>query len=199
MPKNKWDEQFQQNKYTYGKEVNKFIKSKCDLFPDNSNIACFAEGEGRNAVYLAKLGHDVTAYDLSSVGLEHASILAKENGVSIQTVEADLIDMELDRNKYDGGIMVFGHVHDANQKQFMNNMIHAIKPGGYFIFEVYSKAQIDYDTGGPGLVDMLYDPKVILDIIRPHKCVHFYYGEANRMEGYRHTGVGHVIQVVIQK
>src|SRR5699024_5714347 len=174
MPRNKWDEQFQQHKHTYGKEVNQFIKEKSPLFPQQSNIACFAEGEGRNAVYLAKQGQEVTAYDISTVGLMNAKLLAEENGVSIQTVEADLIDMQLERNKYDGGIMVFGHVHELNQNQFLTNMINAIKPGGYFIFEVYSKAQIDYDTGGPGLVDMLYDPKVILDIIRPHKCVHFY-------------------------
>lgn len=199
MPKSKWNEQFQQNKYTYGTTVNEFVKSKSHLFPKESKIACFAEGEGRNAVYLAKEGHEVTAYDISPVGLEHATALAAENGVSIDTVEADLVEMSVDRHQYDGAIMVFGHVHEVNQAHFLENMIQSVKNGGFFIFEVYSKYQINYDTGGPGMEEMMYDPCEVLELIRPYKCVHFYYGEADRKEGYRHTGIGHVIQVVIEK
>lgn len=199
MPKEKWNEQFQQNKHTYGTKVNEFIQDKSTLFPKRGHIACFAEGEGRNAVYLAKQGHDVTAYDISPVGLYHARLLAEENKVTINTIEADLIDMSVERHTYDGAIMVFGHVHELNQEKFLNNMMQSVKNGGYFIFEVYSKYQINYDTGGPGIEEMLYDPVEVLRIIQPYKCVHFYYGEVNREEGYRHTGIGHVIQVVIQK
>lgn len=199
MPKEKWNKQFQENKYIYGTKVNEFIKNKSELFPPNAKLACFAEGEGRNAVYLAKQGHDVTAYDISPVGLHHAKLLAEENGVTINTIEADLIDMSVERNKYDAAIMVFGHVHELNQEKFLNNMIQSVKNNGYFAFEVYSKYQINYDTGGPGIEEMLYNPVEILELIKPYKCIHFYYGEVNRKEGYRHTGVGHVIQVVIQK
>lgn len=199
MAKEKWDKQFSENQFTYGKKANTFIQEKSSLFTPDSRIACFAEGEGRNAVYLAKQGHTVTAYDLSSVGLEHTRLLAEENKVTVQTIEADLTKDEIEKDKYDGAIMVFGHVAEESQAYFIKNMINAVKPGGLFIFEVYSKEQLKYNTGGPGNKQFLYDPKQLLTWIEAYTCLHFYYGEANREEGYRHTGVGHVIQSVIKK
>src|SRR5699024_11699724 len=128
----------------------------------------------------------------------HARLLAEEKNVKINTMEADLVDMSVERNKFDGAIMVFGHVHELNQRKFLTNMMQSVKNGGYFIFEVYSKYQINYDTGGPGIEEMLYNPVEVLDIIKPYKFVHCYYGEVNREKGYSHTGIGHVIEVVIQ-
>lgn len=181
MPKDKWDEQFRENQFTYGKTVNAFIAEKESLFNSASEIACFAEGEGRNAVHLAKLGHTVTAYDISPVGLYHANLLAEENDVSIQTIEADLTKDTLVREKYDGAIMVFGHVNKAKQKVFITNIINAVKSGGYVMFEVYSKDQITYDTGGPGNEFFLYDPIDILDWIKKYHCVHFYRTSERRL------------------
>src|SRR5690625_4591689 len=168
MAKEKWDKQFSENQFTYGKKANTFIQEKSSLFTPDSQIACFAEGEGRNAIYLAKQGHTVTAYDLSSVGLEHTRLLAEENGVTVQTVEADLTKIETEKHHFDGAIMVFGHVAEENQEYFIKNMINAVKPGGLFIFEVYSQDQIKYDTGGPGKKQFLYDPKNILTWIEPY-------------------------------
>ncbi len=199
MAKEKWNHQFTEHPFTYGKTVNTFIKEKSVLFPDNSFIACFAEGEGRNAVYLATLGHSVTAYDISPIGLQNASQLAEENGVSIQTKECDLTSVGIEAGKYDGAIMVFGHVESANQQYFIQNIINSVSTGGYVLLEVYSKKQLNYDKGGPGKEPFLYDPIDILQWIAPFTCIHFYYGEATREEGYRHTGIGHVIQVVIRK
>jgi len=199
MPKEKWDKQFAANRFTYGKTANLFIQEKSDLFKPNSNIACFAEGEGRNAVFLAKQGHRATAYDVSAVGLEHTKQLAAENGVEVLTVEADLTAKETEAEKYDGAIMVFGHVEKTKQKYFIDNIIRSVKRGGCVLFEVYSEDQLKYDSGGPGNKQFLYDPQDILSWINQHECLHFYYGEATRQEGYRHTGVGHVIQAVIKK
>jgi len=199
MPKEKWNKQFSENQFTYGKTVNAFIREKSHLFSPHSNLACFAEGEGRNAVFLANAGHHIIAYDVSSIGLKHAKILAEENDVPIETVEADLTEFKVEKEKYDGAIMVFGHVEKEKQEFLIKNIIDAVKSGGYVLFEVYSEDQLKYDTGGPGNKQFLYRPMDILKWIAPYTCIHFYYGEANRKEGYRHTGLGHVIQVAIQK
>jgi len=199
MPKEKWNQQFRENQYTYGKTANIFIQEKSQLFSPQSKLACFAEGEGRNAVFLAKAGHHVTAYDVSAVGLKHAQMLAEENDVTIETIEADLTDFVVAEEKYDGAIMVFGHVEKEKQENFIKNIINSVKHGGYVIFEVYSKEQLKYNTGGPGNEKFLYEPMDVFKWIEPYNCIHFYYGEANREEGYRHTGIGHVIQVAIQK
>ncbi|MEI3605345.1 class I SAM-dependent methyltransferase [Pseudogracilibacillus sp. SE30717A] len=199
MIKEKWDSQFSQHPFTYGKKVNNFIKEKSGIFPANSSIACFAEGEGRNAIYLAKLGHSVTTYDISPIGLQNTTILAKENGVSVKTKESDLTKMKTQTGKYDGAIMVFGHVEHRDQEFFIKNIINSVSSEGYVMLEVYSKQQLNYDTGGPGKEPFLYNPADMLQWIAPYTCIHFYYGEVTREEGYRHTGIGHVIQVIIRK
>lgn len=199
MLKDKWDKQFSSSPFTYGKTVNQFIKNNSQLFTNESQIACFAEGEGRNAVYLAKQGHLVTAFDYSFIGLQNAQILAQENTVKLKTIVADLTLSMEQVEKYDAAIMVFGHVAKNKQAAFIENLINSVKANGYIMFEVYSEAQIDYETGGPGNLAALYNPIDVLKWIAPYHCKHFYYGEADRQEGYRHTGIGHVIQVIIQK
>lgn len=193
-----WDERFSSEEFMYGEMANAFIIEKSSLILDQAKVACFAEGEGRNAVFLAKGGRDVTAYDQSVVGLEKANKLATNNEVHIQTIAKDLTKERVHEHVYDAAILVFGHVLKKDQAFFINNLIRSVKPGGYVMFEVYSEEQIAYKTGGPGTKEALYDPQDILDLIKPYDCVHFYYGEAERHEGPQHTGKCHVIQGVIR-
>src|SRR5690625_4479205 len=123
MSKTHWDEQFSADTYVYGEEANAFIKEKADGFTKGGKIVCFAEGEGRNAVYLAKQGHDVIAYDQSEIGLEKANQLASKNGVVIKTEAIDLTKENVPANTYDGAVVVFGHVFKSDQRFFMNNVI----------------------------------------------------------------------------
>src|SRR5690625_2483291 len=201
MSKLRWDQSFSSKDYIYGVTENEFVNQMSDIIPERSKIACFAEGEGRNAVFLAKLGHHVTAYDQSTVGLEKANQLAKDNDVMIATVAIDLTKETLENEKYDAAIMVFGHVPKKQQQFFLNNMIDSVKKGGHLIVEVYSEDQFEYKTGGPPTVNNLYNPVDILNWLKQNECkfLHFYYGEAERHEGKRHTGLCHVIQFVIEK
>lgn len=197
MPKKFWNQSFSAEEFVYGETPNEFIQETSNLFPEQAKVACFAEGEGRNAVYLATMGHDVTTYDVSTVGLQKTKQLAEKNNVRVKTVEADLTKDSVDHDKFDGATMIYGHVLKADQQLFIEQMIRSVKHGGIIIFEVYSIDQLDYRTGGPGSIEMLYDPQDILQWIKPHQCLHFYYGEAERYESVRHTGLGHVIQVIL--
>ncbi|ARI77868.1 class I SAM-dependent methyltransferase [Halobacillus mangrovi] len=199
MSKEFWNESFSDQEYIYGLQVNEFISQKAGLISAGSKIACFAEGEGRNAVHFAKSGHEVTAYDQSSVGLEKTLELARQNGVEVNTVEADLTNDKVEQEQYDAAVMVFGHVPKAGQDFLIHNMIDSVKPGGYVMFEVYSSKQLQYGTGGPKAEEMLYEPGDLLQWIQDHECLHFYYGEAVRNEGKRHSGLCHVIQGVVRK
>lgn len=199
MPKETWNKSFSDETYVYGVEPNLFIKAHTDEIKDQSKVACLAEGEGRNAVYLAQLGHDVTAYDISDVGLKKAERLAEKNKVTIKTVEQDLVEESLPKEAYDAAILVFGHVHKKDQRKFIENAIQSVKKGGKIIFELYSTDQLTYKTGGPGHIDFLYDPKLILELIKAYDVKHFYFGETERFEGPRHTGLCSVVQVVIEK
>src|SRR5699024_2106326 len=163
--KNKWDESCAKEEFVYGVNPNLFIEAEAKRFKSKSNIACLAEGEGRNAVYLARQGDDVTAYDISNVGLDKASRLAESNGVCSQTKQMDLINDGLPENTYDHAVLVFGHVHKDNQTTLINSLINTVKKGGLFMFEVYSNAQLNYNTGVHGNLDYLYDTITIFVII----------------------------------
>ncbi|MFG6146923.1 class I SAM-dependent methyltransferase [Halobacillus sp. B23F22_1] len=199
MSKNQWDERFAEEGFVYGTQVNEFVREKAAVLPESAKVACFAEGEGRNAVFLATQGHEVTAYDQSQVGLDKMSELARKQGVGVMPVQADLTQEEVGTLNNDAAVMVFGHVPKSGQPFLMKNLFTSVKPGGYILVEVYSEAQLDYGTGGPPSKELLYDPADVLRWVEGCKVLHFYYGEAVRHEGDRHTGLGHVIQVVAQK
>ncbi|SFF85756.1 Methyltransferase domain-containing protein [Halobacillus alkaliphilus] len=199
MSKEMWDQRFSEPNYAYGKQPNAFIKNMSERLPKDSKVGCFAEGEGRNGVYLAKMGHDVTILDQSDQGLNKALQLGKEEDVSIETVQGDLTKMEMEPEQFDAAVMVFGHVPKQDQSFLMEQMIRSVKPGGHVLFEVYSEHQLAYGTGGPKSAEMLYAPEDVLRWIKDYKCLHFYYGEAERNEGEKHNGLGHVIQGLIQK
>jgi 2-polyprenyl-3-methyl-5-hydroxy-6-metoxy-1,4-benzoquinol methylase len=196
---NQWHERFGSEKYVYGEEPNQFIEAQAYRLEKEKKIAAFAEGEGRNAVYLARNGHKVTAYDYALNGLKKTEALAKRYDVKIRTEQKDLIHDSMPAEEFDGAIMVFGHFEKNDQKTVFDKLISAVKPGGIIMVEVYSEDQIRYGTGGPKTVDMLYNPSDMLKWIKGYKVLHFFYGEQERVEGELHTGVGHVVQVIIEK
>ncbi|QIH79136.1 class I SAM-dependent methyltransferase [Macrococcoides canis] len=197
---NQWDDRFRSEQYLYGEEVNVFVKEQ---FKNGSGkVGCFAEGEGRNAVYLARLGYDVTAYDYSIEGLKKAEQLATKYGVNITTNLKDLtIRNAVAPNQFDAAVLVFGHVNEKYQSIFFSNLIQSVKPGGYIVFEVYSKAQIEYKTGGPGDLSMLYDLEDVKAYCNENdvKIIDLAEREVFRHEGDKHYGKSSVIQGVIRK
>ena len=96
-----WDDIYDTPEYVYGREPNQFLRDNYTAIP-MGKVLCLAEGEGRNAAYLAGLGYEVTAVDHSRVGLVKAERLALEKGVDIDIVHADLADFDLGEQRWDG-------------------------------------------------------------------------------------------------
>lgn len=95
-----WDNRYSGDAYAYGTEPNNFLASMIDNLPPG-NVPCLGEGEGRNAVWLARQGRAVTAVDLSSVGLEKAQRLAGAQGVEITTIHVNLSEFEIGADRWD--------------------------------------------------------------------------------------------------
>jgi len=74
------------------------------------DVLCLAEGEGRNAVFLAHEGYGVVAVDQSAVGLQKAERLAAAKGARIQTVVADLSDYRIEPLHWDGIVSIWCHL-----------------------------------------------------------------------------------------
>lgn len=193
MGKEHWDERFSQQHYMYGKEPNAFIKEKGPLL-DKGHVLAIAEGEGRNAVYLATLGHDVTAWDYSIEGLKKTEQLAKECKVNVKIECVDLTEAPWQEEEWDHVICVFGHFDPQLRSETLTQIEKAVKKGGSFLCEVYSTAQLEYQTGGPRNEAMLYRPEEFLTIFQNWDIQHFFLGEVEREEGVLHKGKSHVIQ-----
>ena len=196
---NIWNERFNSEEYYYGEEPNVFIQQQAFRIEPRQKVIAFAEGEGRNAVFLAKRNLEVTAIDYAESGLQKAKKLAQKHGVDIHTQKIDLMVEDVASEEYDAAIMVFGHFHKNAQTMVLNKMKKSIKPKGILMLEVFSNEQLKYGTGGPPELEMLYEPKDILAWCEGHEVIHFFYGEQERVAGKVHNGLAHVIQLVLRK
>lgn len=148
MSKHMWDERFGAEEYAYGTEPNDFLREHAARIPPGP-VLCLAEGEGRNAVFLASLGHSVTAVDFSREGLRKAARLAQERNVALELVEADLADYDLGTDRWTGVISIFAHTPPEIRRRIHAALPRALRPGGVLVLEAYRPEQIALGTGGP--------------------------------------------------
>jgi len=191
-----WDDRYASDDYVYGTEPNDYLRRQADLFADGARVLCLAEGEGRNAVYLAQRGLTVTAVDSSPVGLAKAERLADSRGVSIQTEVADLADYSLGHERWDGIVSIFCHLPADARRRLHQQVFAALKPGGLFVLEAFRPEQLELGTGGPPKADLMMteaDLRTELDGLHLDEIQSV---ERPVIEGCGHTGMGAVVQVL---
>lgn len=189
-----WDERYSEPGFAYGTAPNDFLASVIDKIPQGK-ILSLAEGEGRNAVYLASRGYQVTGVDGSEVGLHKARELAAEHCVTITTIHADLNEFEIEPEHWEGIISCYCHVPSIIRIPLHKAVVRGLKSGGVFVLEAFSKEQLSYNTGGPQSLDMLMS----LDELKQELAgLDFNYAvqiEREVREGSRHTGLASVVQM----
>ena len=201
---NPWDERYAQQDHLYGQDANQFIQEISQKIPLSGKTLGLAEGEGRNLLFLAEQARsqhrpfDAELWDYAQVALTKAQRYAAERAITLQTRQIDLSQATWQPNAYDNIICVFGHFDNDTRDQVLQGVRKSLKHHGYFISEVYSTAQLAYQTGGPPSINMLYDPVEFLQHFQQDHLIHFFVGEVERFEGQLHHGLSHVIQFAIQ-
>ena len=132
-----WQARFEQKDYYYGTQANDFLQQHALNIPAKGRVLSIGEGEGRNAVYLASLGYEVTAIDIAESGLEKIRQLAAEKGVHVHTQQADLNQYEFEPNYWDGIISIFCHLPPRLRREVHQAAAAALKPAGVFLLEAY--------------------------------------------------------------
>lgn len=193
-----WNERYSEPGYAYGTEPNEFLVSVVTSIP-RGKILSLAEGEGRNAVYLASLGYEVTGVDGSEVGLSKARKLATDRGVSITTIHADLGAFEIGENRWDGIVACYCHVPSEIRIPLHQAAVRGLKAGGVFVLEAFSKDQLSYGTGGPQSLDMLMSLDELQRELAGLEFRHALQLERDVREGSRHTGLASVVQILAVK
>lgn len=193
-----WDERYSAEEYAYGIKPNEFLKENFNQIP-KGKVLSLAEGEGRNAVFLAKQGYSVTAVDASAVGLNKAEKLAEENGVVVEFVQADLADYDLGENKWDGIVSIFFPLPSLLRKLLYKKVEAALKPGGVFLLEAYTPDQLKHGTGGGNSAAVLQTKESLRLELPGLKFRHLVELEREVIEGVYHTGLGAVVQAIAAK
>ncbi len=194
-----WDQKYGQTQYFYGTEPNDFLKQQASQIPENSRILCLADGEGRNSVYLATLGHRVTGMDSSSVGLGKARNLAILNRVKIESLHADLNEYVITPNSWDAIILIFCHMPSSLRNRIHQACVKGLKADGLLILEAYTPRQLGRGTGGPKNIDLLMEPQDLKQDFEPLHFLHFAEAEREVHEGIGHTGLASVIQILARR
>lgn len=190
-----WDERYSAPAYAYGTEPNDFLKSVADRIPPGP-VLCLAEGQGRNAVYLASLGHQVLAVDQSPIGLKRAQELAAARGVSIATQVADLASFHITPGAWAGIVAIFSHLPRELRARVFAAAVKGLAPGGAFVLEAYTPKQLEYGTGGPRDVSMLMSLAALRAELAGLRIEHGLETEREIHEGIHHQGRSAVVQIL---
>ena len=192
-----WNERYAGSEFAYGTEPNSFLVQNASLL--TSPVLSLAEGEGRNAVFLASLGLDVLGVDASEVGLAKAEKLATSRGLTIRTEVADLASYEPPENHYGSVISISAHLSSDSRNRLYPLIERSLKSGGVILLESYAKSQLSRNTGGPKDPDLLMD---LSDLEQQFpNCERILAQEIERevIEGKFHTGLACVVQFIARK
>ncbi|MBU8895350.1 SAM-dependent methyltransferase [Corallococcus sp. H22C18031201] len=194
-----WNTRFSGDAYAYGTQPNDFLAEMAARLPAQARVLSLAEGEGRNAVHLASLGHDVTAVDASNVGLDKAKKLAAARGVTVHTVVSDLADFTIAPSTWDAGILIFCHLPPALRRATHQALARGLKPGGLILLEAYTPAQLTFRTGGPPVRELLYTAEELREDFAGLELPVLREITRDVREGRLHTGTAAVVQLVARK
>jgi SAM-dependent methyltransferase len=194
-----WNERYSSEEYVYGENPNHFLKEQLEKITVPGKLLLPGEGEGRNAVYAAKLGWEVEAYDQSTTGKLKAIILADKNNVKINYHIEDLLEFTPSKNFYDAVAIIYVHLNTKLRKSFNEKIIEALKPGGKIILELFSKDQLGKTSGGPQDLEMLYSLDEIKKDFSSLKAIILKEETINIEEGEKHSGEASVVRFVGEK
>jgi SAM-dependent methyltransferase len=194
-----WDERYNVPRYVYGTEPNDFLAGHAAAIPKGGRVLCLAEGEGRNALFLARLGYVVTAVDASRIGLQKAARLAQDHGVELELVHQDLADFDIGKSRWDGIVSIFCHLPPALRRLVHRRVVVGLKPAGMLLLEAYTPQQLGRDTGGPRSADLMMTAWALENELAGLSMLHLQELEREVIEGEFHTGVGAVVQVLARK
>ncbi|MDD5364562.1 MAG: class I SAM-dependent methyltransferase [Gallionellaceae bacterium] len=194
-----WDERYSGAGYAYGTEPNDFLVAMVGRLPAGGRVLCLGEGEGRNAVWLARQGFRVTGVDASAVGLAKARQLAEAAGVGIETMHGDLAEFDLGEACWDAVVSVFCHLPPELRRQVHAGVVRALRPGGVFLLEAYTPRQVQFGTGGPPNAGMMMDLQALAGELSGLAIEHGVELDREISEGRFHDGIGAVVQLIARK
>lgn len=196
---NIWDQRYASENFYYGTEPNDFVRKMSSMLQRKGNVLCLAEGEGRNAVWLAGQGYRVTGVDGSEVALRKMQRLAHERGVQVTGIHADLEVFPIEPASWDGVVSIWCHLPRPLRRKVHREVVKGLKSKGVLILEAYTPDQLHYKTGGPPTADLMPTLEELREELRGLEFLLAMELEREVHEGMGHNGLSAVVQVVARK
>lgn len=200
---NRWNDRYAGEEFAYGEEPNNYLKEQLTKL-DAGKILFPAEGEGRNAVFAAKEGWTVSAFDISNEGLKKALQLAEKNNVNIEYQIGELQTLNYQEGQFDAIALIYAHFPANIKSQLHKELDKYLRKGGIIIFEAFSKNHLDYlakneKVGGPKDIESLFSIGEIEADFNNYEIIELKETVIHLNEGIYHNGEGSVIRFVGRK
>lgn len=193
-----WDERYNRKEYVYGSTPNVFFENQLtDLKPGVILLPC--EGEGRNALFAAQSNWNVVAFDSSEVGKNKAMALATQNNISYDYQILDVNEANFEPESFDVIALIYAHFKPQLRSKFHATIQRWLKPEGKIILEAFNTEQLNYSSGGPKDLDMLYSTEILSKDFEGMKIELIETSTIVLDEGAFHQGDAAVIRFVAQK
>jgi SAM-dependent methyltransferase len=195
-----WNARYAREDYHFGEEPNAFVRAKAHYLAVGKTALCVADGEGRNSVFLAGLGIEVTAFDFAPNALAKAQRLARSRGVAVDLRLGDIATWDWNSETYDAVVAVFiQFLSPAERENVFAGMKAAVAPGGLFLLEGYRPEQVDYGTGGPPHREHMYTREWLAGQFSGWEILELSQYDAAIHEGQGHQGMSALIDLVARK
>ncbi len=195
-----WNDRYAQPGYLFGTEPAQFLPAHKAYLKSGLSVLAVADGEGRNSVYMAKLGLDVVAMDGSDVAIEKARALAKSEGVEVDFNLANIEDWDWAGRQFDivAGIFIQFVGAEARKAQFAG-LMQALKPGGILMLHGYTQKQLEFGTGGPPFLENLYTVDMLREAFADLEILELNAYERKIDEGPGHSGMSALVDLIARK
>ncbi len=195
-----WDERFTRPEPVYGDEPNGFLRAQAKLrLKTPMKILVPADGYGRNGLWLAKQGFDVTTVDVSPVGVERSRKTAGATGIPAKILLADLNLWNWPEAEFDAVAAIFLHLPPEERAKIHPRMLVALKKGGIVILEAFHPGQLAFSSGGPKQLDLLYTAEILRRDFAGAEVLELAESVVGLEEGKMHSGKGAVVRAVFRK
>jgi 2-polyprenyl-3-methyl-5-hydroxy-6-metoxy-1,4-benzoquinol methylase len=195
-----WNERFSGQEFLFGIEPNVYLAAQAHLLKPGQRALAVADGEGRNSVWLAGQGLRVDAFDISSVGVDKARKLALDAGVDVNYQVSDCEKWSWEEGAYDLVAAIFIQFAGPEMRsRLFARMSAALRPGGLLILQGYTPKQLEFGTGGPGILENLYTEQLLRAEFSSLELLELQAYEANLQEGRRHAGRSSLIGMVARR
>ena len=196
----RWQERYATAEYRFGTAPNAFLAAQAKLLPKSGKALAIADGEGRNGVFLAERGLDVLSLDFSPNGQAKARKLAASRGVSIRTEQADVINWSYPAETYDVvAAIFFQFASPPDRAKIFAGIKRTLKKGGLLLLEGYGPKQLEYKTGGPGVLENLYTRAILEQAFGDFASCDIREYDAELHEGAGHGGMSALVDLVAVK